>query len=102
MTIREIEEKVRAYICESFLPEEEAEKLRDEDDLLRVLDSLQLLRMVVQFESTFAIKVHDGDLTPENLGSVKKVAAFVVRKRGNGQAVGPLSLRSAPEGESVG
>jgi acyl carrier protein len=46
-----------------------------------VLDSLQILRMVLHLESSFSIKVTDGELTPENLGSVAKIAAFVDRKR---------------------
>ena len=49
-------------------------------DLLKVLDSLQILRMVIAFEGVFGIKVEDGDMTVENLGSVRKVAALIARK----------------------
>ena len=83
--IRAIEGKVRHFILDSFLTEADAETLGDDDDLLKVLDSLQILRMVIVFEGVFGIKIEDGDLTPENLGSVKKVASLVARKRGDGQ-----------------
>jgi acyl carrier protein len=78
--IREIEGKVRSFILDSFLTEAGAETLRDDDDLLKVLDSLQILRMVIAFEGAFGIKVEDGDMTVENLGSVRKVAALIARK----------------------
>ena len=79
--IPEVERTVRAYIIDSFLGEEDAATFRDDDDLLTVLDSLQVLRMVVALEGLFGIKVQDGDLSPDNLGSVRRVAAFVARKR---------------------
>lgn len=81
MDIREIEDRVRTFIIDSFLTEAGAGKFRDDSDLLKVLDSLQILRMVIAFEGVFGIKIEDGDLIPENLGSVQKVAAFVLRKR---------------------
>jgi acyl carrier protein len=78
--IPEVERTVRAYILDSFLGDEDAATFRDDDDLLTVLDSLQVLRMVVALEGLFGIKVQDGDLSPDNLGSVRRVAAFVARK----------------------
>src|SRR5262245_22546683 len=78
--IHAIEGKVRGVILDSFLTEPDAETFRDDDDLLKVLDSLQILRMVIAFEGVFGIKVEDGDMTVENLGSVQKVAALIARK----------------------
>src|SRR5262245_25372501 len=83
--IRAIEGKVRHFILASFLTEADDETLGDDDDLLKVLDSLQILRMVIAFEGVFGIKVEDGDMTVENLGSVKKVAALIARKFGADQ-----------------
>jgi acyl carrier protein len=80
---REIERTVRAYILDSFLAAEDAATFSDDDDLLSVLDSLQLLRMVVALEGLYAIRVEDADLSPDNLGSVRRVAAFIARKRGD-------------------
>jgi acyl carrier protein len=77
---QEIEDQVRTFILDSFLTETAAEKFENDDDLLRMLDSLQVLRMVIAFEGLFGIKIEDSDLTVENLGSVRNVAALVVRK----------------------
>jgi acyl carrier protein len=84
---------VRQCILEMFLSESAAETLRNDTDLLGVLDSLQMLRLVIELESLFAIKVGDSDLTLDNLGSVAKIAAFIRRKRGEtGDKVGePLT-----------
>ena len=45
-----------------------------------LLDSLQLLRMVVWVEERFGVKVGDEDLIAENLRTPARVAAFVGRR----------------------
>ena len=80
MDLQEIETRIRGYIVESFLTKTQAQSFRNDEDLLKVLDSLQILRMVVHLESSFGIKIADGELTAENLGSVQNLAAFVARK----------------------
>ncbi len=82
---REIESQVGAYVLGSFLDGTGAAPLGEDDDLLLVLDSLQVLRMVIAIESAFGIKVEDGDMTPENLGSVRRLGALIARKRGGSQ-----------------
>jgi acyl carrier protein len=84
-----IAETVRNYILTSFLNHAEAAEpaghsqalLRDDDDLLTILDSLQILRMLMDLETEFAIKVDNSELSPENLGSIEKLAAFIARKQ---------------------
>src|SRR5258708_31664881 len=92
----EIRNAVRGYILDSFLSLEDGETLRDEDDLLLVLDSLQILRMLIALESKFAIKVEDGDLTPDNIGSVAKLAATIARKQGADTPVTALAQAARP------
>ena len=74
-------EHIRAYIENAFLTPEEAALLGDDDDLLELLDSLQVLRMVTDLESRYALKFQNSDMTPENLGTVNRLAAFVDAKR---------------------
>jgi len=80
--LSETQNKVRQCIADLFLAEGEATALRNDTDLLGVLDSLQVLRLVIELESLFAIKVSHSDLTLDNLGSVTKIAAFIHRKGG--------------------
>ena len=76
----EIESAVGDYIRASFLADAGA-ALGWDDDLLEVLDSLQVIRTILFVETSFGVKVEDADMTPENLGSVSKLAALVARKR---------------------
>lgn len=88
--LREIRARVRAYVVNSFLAPAEAETVRDDDDLLAILDSLQILRLVLALESAFGVKVPDGELTPENLGLVRRVADLIAGKlRGHGRTRRP-------------
>jgi acyl carrier protein len=75
-----IEDQVRAYVIDSFLTGRAAATLNNDADLLAMLDSLQVLRMVLALEKQHQIKVHEGELLPENLGSIGKIAAFIARK----------------------
>jgi acyl carrier protein len=75
-----IEQTIHDYIGESFLSAEDAVSFRVDDDLLKALDSLQILRMLIDLEAKYSIAVDNSELTPENLGTVQKLAAFIARK----------------------
>ena len=77
----DIEEAIRRYIRESFLDEGQVVELRSDEDLLMILDSLQILRMLIDLESKYSIDVDNSELTPENLGTVQRLAAFIAKKR---------------------
>jgi acyl carrier protein len=83
MNLHEIENRIRTFLLDSFLPEATAQSFGNDTNLLEILDSLQILRMVITFEGAFGIKIGDSELTPENLGSVRKVAALIARKSGD-------------------
>lgn len=87
MNTIETQTKVRNYLVENFLGGTEAETLQNEDDLLLLLDSLQLLRMVIALEAMFAMKIEQNELNVENLGSVQRIAAFVASKCGQRRSV---------------
>ena len=83
MTPTEIEQRVRQFVLTSFLVDTPPEAFQNSDDLFLLLDSLQILRLVVHIESTFGIKVQQQELSVENLSSVQRIGAFVVRKCGD-------------------
>lgn len=91
-SIPEMEAWVRNFVVESFLSAVEAETFRNDDDLLMILDSLQVLRIVVALEPAYGVKVGNDELTAENLGSVERIAAFVARSAG-----GPSTAHAATE-----
>jgi acyl carrier protein len=86
--ISDIQHHVRTYITDWFLTDVEAAALQNDSDLLKILDSLQILRLVIAMEGAFAIKVADDELMVANLGSVEKIAMFIARKSaGSSQVV---------------
>jgi len=47
-----------------------------------IIDSLGVLDVVEFLEKSFMIKISDDELTPENFASIKRLAEFVEKKRG--------------------
>jgi acyl carrier protein len=76
-----IEATIRAYIQDAFLTDDQAATFAGDADLLLILDSLQILRMLIDLEAEYSIAVDSSELTPENLGTVQKLAAFIAKKR---------------------
>jgi acyl carrier protein len=81
-----IEETIRHYIQDSYLsdgraPESAGDELSSDQDLLAILDSLQVLRMLLDLEAEYSIKIENSELTPENLGSIRRLAELIARKR---------------------
>lgn len=80
-----VSQQVKAFIVDSFLfgDEAEADRLGLDDSLLEqgVLDSTGVLELVAFLEGTFGIQLDDDELVPENLDTVRRIAAFIERKR---------------------
>ena len=72
--------KIREYMNESFTEDGDDLKIGNEDDRLGVLDSLQILRMVMDLETHYGIKLENSEMTPENLGTVARLSVFIDRK----------------------
>jgi acyl carrier protein len=45
-----------------------------------VIDSTGILELITFIEDTFHFKIEDHEIVPENLDSIRKVAAFIARK----------------------
>jgi acyl carrier protein len=81
-----IEQTIRQYLDSSALADGSASAnggaaIGSDDDLLTILDSLQVLRMLLDLEAQYGIKVENSELTPENLGTIRKLAGFIAKKR---------------------
>jgi len=78
---------VRQFVIDNFLFGQPC-TLSDDDSFLEsgVIDSTGVLELVGFLEQHFGITVEDRDLVPANLDSVRRVTAFVERKRQAGEA----------------
>jgi acyl carrier protein len=77
-------QRVRDFIVSMFLTEA-GTVLGDDDSLLQlqIVDSTGFLELVGFLETTFAIKVSDDEMLPENLDSLGAIEAFLARKLGS-------------------
>jgi len=76
-----VENKIRKFIEENFILEEE-NRLGEEDSLLKkgIIDSTGVLELVAFIEETYEFKIEDEELIPENLDSIKNISQFIQNK----------------------
>lgn len=81
MRIEDVNNDLRKFIVDNFYFGEELD-FSDSDSFLEkgIIDSTGTLELIAYLEKTYHIKVNDQDLTPENLDSVDRLAAFIERK----------------------
>ena len=81
--LQQTRQQVRQYILENLMFSDDASQLPDEVSLLDrgIIDSTGVLEVVMFIEETFAVKVRDSDLLPENFDSVARIADFIARIR---------------------
>lgn len=75
----QVEKIINDYISREIIQDPARLPLSNEASLLEggILDSLSLLRLVVFVEERFGITVGDGDLLPQNFGSVNTICAYL-------------------------
>lgn len=79
---QEIEDRVRQFVIANFLFGDPTTVCGPEESFLEtgIIDSTGVLELVGFLEQTYSLKVEDQELVPDNLDSLRKVAAFVQRK----------------------
>jgi acyl carrier protein len=92
-----VQQRVRRFVIENFYVSDPSE-IGDDTLLVTtgVVDSTGMLELIGFLETEFGIRIEDREMTPENLESIERMAAFVERKRqpGNGPArEGPGQVR---------
>ncbi|MDD5719185.1 MAG: acyl carrier protein [Candidatus Krumholzibacteria bacterium] len=79
----DLEQKIRAFILDSFLFTDDQSALSSQDSLLEkgIIDSTGVLEVIAFLEQEFGVAVEDEEMIPENLDSVANLVAFIQRKR---------------------
>ncbi len=77
-----IKGKIKGYILENFLYGGSSDQIADDDSFLEkgIIDSTGILELVGFVEETFAVKVADEDLVPENMDSINRLGEFILSK----------------------
>jgi acyl carrier protein len=78
-----VEIQIRGYILENYLFTDDDSALGDDDSFLEngILDSTGMLEVIHFLEDEFGVIVDDHEMIPENLDSVNRITAYIVRKR---------------------
>ena len=78
-------QELRQFIVDNFLFGDESERFAfSETDSFQergIVDSTGILELVCHLEEKYAIDVTDGELVPENLDSLSRIARYIHRKR---------------------
>ncbi len=77
------EARIRDFLVQEVLYDRELRDLPLDDNLLEkgLLDSLAILKVVGFCEEEFGVAIPDGDVLPDNMESVRAIAALVERTR---------------------
>lgn len=82
MASTDVERALADYIAKEIRYDEDHTEVGSDEELLEgVLDSTDVLRLVLFVEEQFGVRVEDDELVPENFGSLRQLAVFVERKR---------------------
>lgn len=75
-------QKVRQFILKNYLFSTDENALKNDVSLMQagIIDSTGVLELIMFLEEQFGVKVADEEMTPDNLDSVDRIAAFVGRK----------------------
>jgi acyl carrier protein len=75
-------ERMRKFVVENFYVADPSELADDTSLILSgLVDSTGMLEVIAFLESEFGIRVGDQEMTPANLETLERIAAFVARKR---------------------
>ncbi len=78
-----IEEQVRTYIAQNILFSTNGFPYPDTASFLEngIVDSMNVLEIVMFVEEKFGIKVEDAEIIPENFDSVAQLASYIRKKQ---------------------
>lgn len=78
-----VEELLRKYIADNILFSNNGYPHADDTSFLEngIVDSMNVLELVMFVEQKFGVKVEDAEIVPDNFDSIARLAAFVRRKQ---------------------
>ena len=84
-TMHSIEDKVASYIAENILFSRHGYPYPHDASFLEngVVDSMNVLELVMFVEENFHVQVEDNEIVPDNFDSIVKLAAYIRGKSNN-------------------
>ncbi len=79
----DLRDELRGYVVENYLFGR-GDDLKDSDSFweLGLMDSTGVLELISYLEERYSISLESGEIIPENLDSIDKLASFITKKIG--------------------
>ena len=79
----DLRERIQKFILENYLFSTDRSALGYDDSLLGrgIVDSTGMLEIIMFIEEQLGVMIKDEEMTPDNLDSVNRIAAFVESRR---------------------
>jgi acyl carrier protein len=83
ITTENIESQVASYIAENILFSRNGYPYPSDASFLEngIIDSMNVLELVMFVEEKFKVKVDDSEIVPDNFDSVSKLASYITAKK---------------------
>lgn len=83
ITTENIESQVASYIAENILFSRNGYPYPSDASFLEngIIDSMNVLELVMFVEEKFKVKVDDSEIVPDNFDSVSKLASYITSKK---------------------
>jgi acyl carrier protein len=83
-TADDVRRDVTTFIVDNFLFGAQADAPAPDTSFMEsgLIDSTGVLELITHLETKYGVAVADDEMIPQNLDSVARIAAFVVRKLG--------------------
>lgn len=80
--MEDIKNKIRSFIADSILYSSNGFPYQDDASFLEngIIDSMNIMEIVMFAENKFGIQVEDEDIVPDNFDSIERLARFVEGK----------------------
>jgi len=77
-----MKQQIRKFIFDELIFVAEPEKFSDDDDLLEAgLDSMGIMRLIMQIEDEFNITLPDSEIDPDNVNSFNALEKWILQHK---------------------
>jgi acyl carrier protein len=82
LNITEVEAELKEFILEEFLPDEDAEDLTNDIELIStgILDSVSVIKVIAYIEGEYSIVIEPAEANAANMNSIEAMAKLIQTK----------------------
>ncbi len=80
--VDDVKQAVRQFVLDNFMMGGDQSSLADSDSFIEkhIVDSTGFIELVSFLEQTYALRIEDDEMVPDNLDSLQNIARFIHAK----------------------